>query len=374
MRHTPACRFGILGTAGIARKNWRAIRLADNCRLVAVASRDRDRAAAFVAECQDEVTHEPAPVPLGSYEELLARDDIDAVYLPLPTAIRGEWAVKAAAAGKHVLSEKPAGTSVAEVERIIAACSAANVQFMDGVMFLHGGRMERIRAAIDAPDGTGPVHRVVAQFAFRAPENFVTTNIRARGDLEPLGCLGDLGVYTITFALAALAPRLPTAVSGRLLAAGPGGPGRPPVPMEFAGEMLFGGERPASAAFFCSFLTGLQQWAQVGGERASLRVDDFVLPYHGSHTGFTISRPDFVVRGCDFSMERHDETVAVAEHGHGHHSAQEAALFRTFAALALGGTPDPRWPRLTLAVQRVMMAALESSRQEGRPVPLLVAG
>jgi len=374
MRRHSVCRFGILGTAGIARKNWRAIRLTDNCRLVAVASRDRDRAAAFVAECQKEVPHESPPEALGSYEALLARDDIDAVYLPLPTAIRGAWAVRAARAGKHVLAEKPAGASVAELETIVAACAQANVQFMDGVMFLHGGRMERIRAAIDAPDGTGPVHRIAAQFTFRAPDDFLASNIRARGDLEPLGCLGDLGVYTIAFALAALAPRLPAAVTGRMLASVPGGAGRPPVPMEFAGEMLFGGERPASAAFFCSFLTGLQQWAHVGGERASLRVDDFVLPYHGSHVGFTIARPDFVVRGCDFSMERHDETVSVAEHGHGHPSAQEAALFRAFAGLVLSGRPDPRWPRLSLAVQRVMEAALESARQEGRPVPLVAPG
>jgi len=364
------CRFGILGTASIARKNWRAIRLADNCRLVAVASRSLDRAAAFVAECQADVPHESAPDPVGSYEALLARDDVDAVYLPLPTAIRGDWAVRAAHAGKHVLTEKPAGTSVADVERIVAACAAAGVQFMDGVMFLHSGRLERIRAALDAADGVGAIRRIVAEFTFRAADDFFAGNIRTQGHLEPLGCLGDLGVYPVCFALWALWPRLPTAVTGRMLRGVPGVPGGPPVPVEFAGELLFREAPDASASFFCSFLTELQQWAHVGGDRGSLRVDDFVLPYHGDETAFTLLRPEFVVRGCDFSMQRREERIAVAEHGHGHATAQEAAMFREFGRLALGRVPDDRWPRLTLAVQRVMMACLESARLDGREVAL----
>jgi len=362
------CRFGILGTASIARKNWRALRLAENCRLVAVASRSRDRAAAFVRECQADVPHEPAPDAVASYEELLARDDIDAVYLPLPTALRGDWAVRAARAGKHVLVEKPAGTSVADLERIVAACAEARVQFMDGVMFLHGGRMGRIRAALDAADGVGAVRRIVAHFTFRADDAFFAANIRAQGHLEPLGCLGDLGVYTICFAVWTLWPRLPTAVTGRILRGVPGVAGGPSVPVEFAGELLFRDTPDASASFFCSFLTEQQQWAHVSGDRGSLRVDDFVLPYRGDEVAFTLLRPEFVVRGCDFSMERREERIAVAEHGHGHATAQEAAMFRTFAGLALGGVPDDRWPRMTLAVQRVMMACLESARLGGREI------
>jgi len=70
----------------IARKNWKAIRNAGNSALVAVASRDPERARRFIEECQADVPLTPAPAACGSYQELLDRDDIDAVYLPLPTA------------------------------------------------------------------------------------------------------------------------------------------------------------------------------------------------------------------------------------------------------------------------------------------------
>src|SRR5262249_18689447 len=100
------CRWGVLGTANIARKNWKAIRNAGNSAVVAVASRDAGRARRFIDECQAEAPLAPAPVACGSYGELLARPDIDAVYIPLPTGVRKEWVMRAAAAGKHVLCEK----------------------------------------------------------------------------------------------------------------------------------------------------------------------------------------------------------------------------------------------------------------------------
>src|SRR5437868_1277089 len=109
------CRWGILGAATIARKNWQAIRDAGNETLIAVASRDRARSASFIAECQASAPHAVVPIAIGGYEELLARPDIDAVYIPLPTGLRAKWAIRAAEAGKHVLIEKPAGRTAAEV-------------------------------------------------------------------------------------------------------------------------------------------------------------------------------------------------------------------------------------------------------------------
>ena len=111
------CRWGILGTANIARKNWRAIRNSGNSTLTAVASRDAAKARKFIDECQADVPFPTAPVPCG-YDELLARKDVDAVYIPLPTGIRREWVVKAAMAGKHVLCEKPCGVNAADVRAI----------------------------------------------------------------------------------------------------------------------------------------------------------------------------------------------------------------------------------------------------------------
>ena len=83
-------RFGILGAANIARKNWKAIRDSGNAQVVAVASRDLARGQRFITECQREAPMEKQPRALDSYEALLALDEIDAVYLPLPTALRKE--------------------------------------------------------------------------------------------------------------------------------------------------------------------------------------------------------------------------------------------------------------------------------------------
>ncbi|MDA0285010.1 MAG: Gfo/Idh/MocA family oxidoreductase, partial [Planctomycetota bacterium] len=113
------CRWGILGTAGISRKNWHSIRNSENATLVAVASRSSERAQQYIDECQRDVSQLPVPRAVGSYEELLTADDIDAVYVPLPTGIRAEWVIRAAEAGKHVLCEKPCGLDAAEVQRIL---------------------------------------------------------------------------------------------------------------------------------------------------------------------------------------------------------------------------------------------------------------
>ena len=76
------------GTADIARKNWQAIALSGNGTVAAVASRSPERSRRFVTACQASRPLAAAPAALGSYEELLARSDVDAVYLPLPTGVR----------------------------------------------------------------------------------------------------------------------------------------------------------------------------------------------------------------------------------------------------------------------------------------------
>src|SRR5512141_1437458 len=116
------CRWGILGTAGIARKNWQAIALSGNSELTAVASRTLDRSRKFVADCQEACPLPRVPSAVEGYGELLGRSDVDAVYIPLPTGVRKEWVVAAADAGKHVLVEKPVGVSADDVREMLAAC------------------------------------------------------------------------------------------------------------------------------------------------------------------------------------------------------------------------------------------------------------
>jgi predicted dehydrogenase len=361
------CRWGILGTAGIARKNWQAIARAGNAVVAAVASRSIDRSRRFVAECQAGCPVSSMPATLGSYDELLARADVDAVYVPLPTGVRKEWVLRAAEAGKHVLVEKPVGVTADDVRDMLAACDRHRVQLMDGVMFMHSRRLEALRRTLDDGQSVGRVRRIVAQFSFDAPEGFGQENIRADSRLEPHGCLGDLGWYTIRFALWVMKFELPTRVDARLLAeAGP--PGRPDkVPFEVSAELLFPGG--VSAALYCSFQTENQQWANVSGTKGFVHVPDFVLPFFGDEVRFEVTNSVFEVAGCDFDMQRRTRAVVVPEYGNSHPSAQEANLFRTFSTLVTTGRIDGRWGEIALATQRVLDACAQSAK-EGRPVAL----
>jgi predicted dehydrogenase len=211
---TKQCRWGILGAATIARKNWQSIRDAGNATLVAVASRDAQRSAQFVAECQRKVPFPQPPAALGSYEELIARPDIDAIYLPLPTGLRKDWAIRAANAGKHVMVEKPVGATVADAEAILAACERNRVQFMDGVMFNHSRRLAEMRQVLDDGKSVGEIRRIATQFSFLGNDDFFRGNIRVDSNLEPLGCLGDLGWYCVRFSLWAMRYQMPRSASG----------------------------------------------------------------------------------------------------------------------------------------------------------------
>jgi predicted dehydrogenase len=360
------CRWGILGSANIARKNWKAMRLAGNSRLVAVASRDVSRAQKFIDECQADVPFPIAPVACGSYEELLRKPDINAVYIPLPTGIRREWVIKAAEAGKHILCEKPCGCTAADVRVMLDACKAHKVQFMDGVMFMHSGRLPQLRKVLDDGESIGTLQRIASQFSFSAPDEFMKSNIRVNNDLEPLGCLGDLGWYNIRFVLWATNYRLPERVSGRTLSEY--GTGKTPVPMEFSGEMFFSGG--VSAAFYCAFRTVNQQWVHISGNKGAIVVPDFVVPFYGCESVFDLNQPIFNVRGCSFNMESHPRRFAVHEYSAGAPNAQEVNMIRNFAEMATSGKLNPTWGEIALKTQQVMDACLESARAGGKDIKM----
>lgn len=363
---TPTCRWGILGAAFIARKNWQAIRDADNATLIAVASREVARAAAFVAECQASAPHAVMPEAMGSYEALLARTDIDAVYIPLPTGLRKEWVIRAAQAGKHVLVEKPVGCTAADVEEIIAACAEHRVQFMDGVMFMHGRRLQRLREVLDQKIGS--IRHVATQFSFLGDAEFQRSNIRAHGALEPLGCLGDLGWYCLRFTLWAMNYAPPVQVTGRIHAETQQAPDAQPVPLEFSGTLTFADG--AAASFYCSFTASNAQWAMISGDKALLQVSDFVLPFSGPRTQYSVTSSDFVIDCCRFDMHAGTETESLEEPSSNAPGSQESGLFQTFSNLVLSGKTDAQWPQITLQTQRVLDACLLSATQGSKCVAI----
>ena len=210
-------RIGFLSTAGIGRKNWKAIFNSGNSVITAVASRDLERSRRYIAECQQDHAFATPPAPLASYGELIASKAVDAVYIPLPTGLRLEWVRRAAEAGKHVICEKPCGVSFAEVREMTEACKKHGVQFMDGVMFMHSPRLARVREVLDDGTSIGPVRHISSDFSFLGTGDFARTNIRVDGRLEPTGCLGDLGWYCLRFALWTMKWQLPHTVTGRIL-------------------------------------------------------------------------------------------------------------------------------------------------------------
>ena len=251
---------------------------------------------------------------------------------------------------------------------MLQACEANNVQFMDGVMFMHSERLSALRETIDDPASVGEIRRITSHHSFNAPEDFLANNIRLNSALEPQGCLGDLGWYSIRFALWALYRRMPSRVNGWILTDAHREDSPGPVPMEFAGDLHF--DDGVSAHFYCSFITHNQQWANVGGTAGFVVVPDFVLPFYGNHIDYRVTNAEFVVDGCQFNMEERARVVSVPEYANNAPGSQESNLFQNFSAIAVSGQLQPDWGQIALETQQVMDAVLLSAQHEGQTVDL----
>jgi len=276
--------------------------------------------------------------------------------------LRKEWVLRAAVAGKHVVCEKPCAVSVADLREMLDACKKNRMQFMDGVMFMHSRRMPRLREILDDGKSVGEIRRITSAFSFGAPPDFFSSNIRGNAQLEPHGCLGDLGWYCIRFALWVMNWEMPEEVTGRILSPSKRDKEHDWVPMEFFGELIF--KSGVSASFYCSFITENQQWANVSGTRGYLEVSDFVLPFSGDELEFAINNHVFSMNGCDFKMEEHTQRVQIPEHSNSHPTAQESNMFRAFAEQIQSGQLNELWPEMALKTQEVMCRCLESARAE----------
>lgn len=357
------CRWGILGTAGIARKHWRGIKSAGNATITAVASRSIESAQRFIDECRADVPYPNDIRAVAPYEALLERDDVDAVYIPLPTAMRHHWVIRAAEAGKHVLAEKPAALDAAQVREMLHACQQHNVQYMDGVMFMHSARLPMLRQLLDDPKNVGKLRRLASQFSFCGDHEFRTRNIRVDSRLEPHGCLGDLGWYCIRMFLWIMKGKLPTSVRARMLSTLHGEGSPVAVPGEFSAELRF--DDFVTASFYNSFVTENQQWLHISGEAGCIQIPDYVLPYHGAEVAATVANDVFTIKNCDFHMEPHQRRHAVREDSSAMPGAQEVRLIELFASLVLSGKLDPAWPEWTLSTQRVLDACWKSATNDG---------
>jgi xylose dehydrogenase (NAD/NADP) len=178
-------RWGVLSTASIGRLVIEASRSAAHAEVVAVAGRDADRARAFADELGLEAS-------FGCYEELLASEAVDAVYLPLPVSLHTEWTVKALAAGKHVLCEKPLTTSASDAARCFDAAEAAGRRCVEGLMYRHHPQTTLARRLV-ADGAIGRLASVRAALSVSVPPGDIRRSVELGG-----GALGDLGCYCVS--------------------------------------------------------------------------------------------------------------------------------------------------------------------------------
>ncbi len=178
--------WAILGAGKFAREQMGpAIHAASGARLAALATSSADKAAPFK-------DFAPNVQVYDTYEAVLADPNIDAVYVPLPNHLHIEWATKALAAGKHVLSEKPIALRAADIDPLISLRDRTGLQVSEAFMIAHHPQWHRVRHLL-ADGAIGDLRHVDGVFTYNNPD---LSNVRfdsAKGG----GSLPDIGVYTI---------------------------------------------------------------------------------------------------------------------------------------------------------------------------------
>jgi predicted dehydrogenase len=185
-------RWGLLSTANINKALIGPLQQSERSELIAVASRDAVKAQEYAENHNILKAH-------GSYEALLADPDIDAIYNPLPNLLHREWTVKAAAAGKHVLCEKPLVTTLEDFDKVMAAADEHKVVIFEAFMYLHHPQTRQALALV-REGRLGQVQQINSWFHFYLPPERAS-NIRLNASLHG-GSLWDVGVYPNSLALA----------------------------------------------------------------------------------------------------------------------------------------------------------------------------
>jgi D-xylose 1-dehydrogenase (NADP+, D-xylono-1,5-lactone-forming) len=182
-------RWGVLGCANFAqRRTIPAMLESPTVDLVAVASRSKEKAESFRQQFNLRRAY-------GSYEDLLADPQIDAVYIPLPNGLHAEWAVKSFEQGKHCLCEKPFASNAAEAAQVARVASSKGLFAMEAFMWrLHSQHQRGMEAIISGQVGT--VRLVRAAFTYPIPRK---PNVRLVPELAG-GSVMDVGCYPISAA------------------------------------------------------------------------------------------------------------------------------------------------------------------------------
>lgn len=183
---TEKIRWGILSTANIGKKRViPAMQQTRNGVVAAVASRSLDKAQAFAAATG-------IPKAYGSYEDLLADPEIDAIYNPLPNSEHAIWSIRCAEAGKPVLCEKPLASDAAEAQRMVDAFAERGIPFAEAFMYRFHPQTVQVREMV-ASGAVGRLTTVQSSFTFTISNE---VNIRLNQSLAG-GALMDVGCYCV---------------------------------------------------------------------------------------------------------------------------------------------------------------------------------
>lgn len=247
-------RLGLISTAAINGAIIGARGDDASFRVDAVGSRDAERARAYAAQHGIERAH-------ASYEALLADPELDAVYIALPNALHHEWTMRALAAGKHVICEKPYTRRPEEVDEAWDEAERRGLVLTEAYMWRHSRQTQLLR---DLLPRVGKPHAIHAMFMARLRREDDPRWVRDLGG----GALLDVGCYCVS------AARL---VAGREPVSAHGEPHpRGEVDGRFAGTLDFG---DVTATFQCSLVSELVNTIEVVGSEGFLRVPQaFVNP------------------------------------------------------------------------------------------------
>jgi len=315
-------RWGILSTAKIAdEKVIPGIRRAARCEIVAIGSRDGARGRAVAQRHGIPRVH-------GSYEALLADPDVDAVYIPVPNHLHGEWTLAAARAGKHVLCEKPLAMTAADAERMVEGCRAAGVLLMEAFMYRLHPSWIAVRELV-ASGRIGRLAAVTCWFSYYNDDPANIRNVRAYGG----GALFDIGCYPVNLSRMLFASE-PTRVEASIVRDPSSG-----VDVLTSGILEF----PAGVATFtCSIRAEPDQQVHVYGTegRISVGIPFNIPPDRPTHVYLAAGGDPPVVPAIEtLTFEPADPYTAEAEQ---------------FAAAVLDGEPLPMPPEDAVANLRVI--------------------
>lgn len=256
-------RWGIVGTANIARGAFLPALAVAGGVAAAVAGRDEARTTKWASDHGVERA-------VAGYQSLIDDDSIDALYISLPNALHAQWTIAALRAGKPVLCEKPLCGRLADTERVLAVAHETGTLLWEAFVFPFNAQMDRIRTLI-ADGAIGEVREVQSDFHFKVSK---PENIRLSADLEG-GALLDVGCYPVRLAQELFGEH-ESAWAARVIGGQPGADGSAGVDVETWGSLRYPGDRRLLLS--CGMRRGRDTFSRILGTNGQLHAGNLFHP------------------------------------------------------------------------------------------------